>query len=229
MYVGAFRHPLLIREGGGMVGKTAILGVLSGILCAASVFAFTTEVQAQADSARQAALERFGGEQVEACVATTDIAAGETVNASNATTKVWIADLLPDNPVSYDDAQGRQVTSPVVKGEVIVEKRFDKNAASIDVPEGLTAVALPAQDVNAVGGAVESGMKVDVYLAGDEAATPLASDVLVLSTSDGSTSSTGKQISWITVAVEPDKVQEFVTAADKGGLYYTIPGEEKGA
>lgn len=209
--------------------KTAILGLLSGVLCALAVFVFTGEVQAQADSERAAALERFGGEQVEACVATTDIAVGETVNTSNVATKAWIADLLPDNPVAYADALGRQVTSPIVSGEVVCEKRFDTNAEGIDVPEGLTAVSLPADEVNAAGGAVEPGMKVDVYLAGSETAQPLAQGVLVLSTSAGSSGGSGKKISWITVAVEADRTQEFVSAANKGTLYFTIPGEKKGA
>ena len=208
--------------------KTAILGVLSGVLCALAVFAFTAQVQAQADASRAEALERYGGEQVEACVATSDIAAGETVSSANVTTKVWVADLLPANPVSYDEAIGRQVTSPVVAGEVLSEKRFDTTVAHIDVPAGLTAVSLPAEDVNAVGGAVEQEMYVDVYLANGETAKPLAQNVLVLSTSAGSSSGSSRSISWITVAVEAERAQEFVSAASKGNLYFTIPGEKKG-
>ncbi|MBE6470506.1 MAG: Flp pilus assembly protein CpaB, partial [Coriobacteriaceae bacterium] len=160
---------------------------------------------------------------------TTDIAAGETINSSNVAEKAWIADLLPAEPVAYADAIGRQATSPIIAGEVISQKRFDENVGRIDVPDGLTAVSLPAGDVNAVGGAIESGMQIDVYLANGETAVPLAQNVLVLSTSAGSASGSGKKIAWITVAVDADRVQEFVAAADKGGLYFTIPGEKKGA
>lgn len=209
--------------------KTVILGLLSGVACALAVFVFTGEVQAQADSERAAVLERFGGEQVEACVATTDIAAGETINTANVATKAWIADLLPDDPVAYSDALGRQATTPIVAGEVLCEKRFDQNVEHIDIPEGTAAVSLPAQEVNAVGGAVERGMKVDVYLANNETAKPLAKGVLVLSTSAGSASGSNTKISWITVAVDAGRVQEFVSAAHKGNLYFTIPGEKKGA
>jgi len=209
--------------------KTAILGLVSGVMCALAVFMFTGEVQSQANSERAAVLERFGGEQVQACVATTDIAAGETINSSNVAEKAWIADLLPAEPVAYADAIGRQATSPIIAGEVISQKRFDENVGRIDVPDGLTAVSLPAGDVNAVGGAIESGMQIDVYLANGETAVPLAQNVLVLSTSAGSASGSGKKIAWITVAVDADRVQEFVAAADKGGLYFTIPGEKKGA
>ena len=212
-----------------MSRKTAILGLIAGAMCAVAVFVFTGQVQAQADSERAAALERFGGEQVQACVATSDIAAGETINTANVAEKVWVADLLPDKPVAYADALGRQVTSPVVAGEVLSEKRFDQNSEHIEIPEGLAAVSLPAEDVNAVGGAVERGMKVDIFLANSETAQPLASDVLVLSTSAGASTGQGRGISWVTVAVEGDRVQEFVSAANKGNLYFAIPGEKKGA
>lgn len=215
-------------EEDGVNRKTAILGLLSGVICALAVFVFTGEVQAQADSERAAALERFGGEQVEACVATADIAAGETINTANVAEKAWVADLLPADPVSYADALGRQATSPIVAGEVVCEKRFDTDAEHIEVPEGLAAVSLPAGDVNAVGGAVERGMKVDVYLANSETAKPLASRVLVLSTSAGNAAGSGRGISWVTVAVEADRVQEFVSAANKGNLYFAIPGEKRG-
>ena len=209
--------------------KMAILGLASGLMCAIAVFVFMGEVQSQADSARAAVLERFGGEQVQACVATVDIAAGETINSSNVAERVWVADLLPADPVSYADALGRMVTAPIVAGEVVSKKRFDDEDQTIDVPEGLCAVSLPAGDVNAVGGAVERGMKVDVYLANGETATPLAQDVLVLSTSAGGSGGTGNKISWITVAVDDERAQEFVSAASGGNLYFTIPGEKKGA
>lgn len=209
--------------------KTAALGLISGIICALALFAFTTEVQAQADSERAAALERFGGEQVQACVATRDIAPGETITSANVTTKVWVTDLLPDRPLAPEDALGKQATSSIIAGEVLSEARFDESAQLIDVPEGLVAVSLPAEEVNAVGGAVERGMKVDVYLAGNSSTQPLATGVLVLATSAGNASGSAKKISWITVAVDAEQVQEFVSAANQGNLYYTIPGKKKGA
>lgn len=207
----------------------AIAGLISGLACALAVFAFTTQVQAQADSERAAALERFGGEQVEACVATRDIAPGELITSANVTTKIWVADLLPDRPVPPDQAIGMQATSSIVAGEVLCEARFDQNAEQIDVPDGLVAVCLPADDVNAVGGAVEPGMKVDIYLAGVTSTQPLANGVLVLATSAGAASGQGKKISWVSVAVPADQVQEFVAAANQGNLYFTIPGQKKGA
>lgn len=212
-----------------MSGKLAVLGIISGALCAAVVFAFTISVQAQADSERAAALERFGGEQVEVCVATRDIAPGETISTANVATRAWVADLLPDQPLTMDEAQGKIATSSIVSGEVLCAKRFSESTEMIEVPEGLCAVSLPAEDVNAVGGAIERGSKVDVYLAGASSTTPLATEVLVLATSAGSASGSGKKISWITVAVEAERVAEFVSAAEQGNLYYTIPGEKKGA
>lgn len=211
----------------GLDRKLTAAGLISGVLCALAVFAFTAQVQAQADSDRAAVLDRFGGEQVEVCVATRDIAPGEAITSANATSKVWVADLLPRDPLGYDEAMGRQATSSIVSGEVLCEARFQQDALYIDVPEGLVAVSLPADEVNAVGGAVEPGMKVDIYLAGNTTTAPLASSVLVLATSAGGASGLGKEISWISVAVPPDQAQEFVAAANQGNLYFTIPGQEK--
>lgn len=209
--------------------KLAIAGLISGMVCALAVFAFTTQVQAQADSQRAEVLDRFGGEQVEACVATRDIAPGETITSANVASKAWIADLLPEHPLTVDEAMGLQATSAIVAGEVLCEARFQPNAESLDVPEGLVAVSLPADEVNAVGGALEPGMHVDIYLAGNTVTQALASNVLVLATSAGGASGLGKQISWVSVAVEADRAQEFVAAANQGSLYFTLPGHKKGA
>lgn len=212
-----------------MEKRLAVVGLISGVACALAVLVFTAQVQAQADAERAEALDRFGGEQVEACVAVRDIAPGETISSANVASRAWIADLLPEDPLTLDEALGLQATSAIVSGEVLCEARFRQNAEALDVPEGLVAVSLPADEVNAVGGAVEPGMKVDIYLAGATETQPLATGVLVLATSAGGATGLGKQISWVSVAVEADRAQEFVAAANQGTLYFTIPGHRKGA
>ena len=53
-------------------------------------------VGARRGGARRAdALARYGGDQVEVCVAKRDIAAGETVDSGAIETRLWVADLLP--------------------------------------------------------------------------------------------------------------------------------------
>ena len=122
--------------------KSSIIGgLLSGLLCVVCLLVYVSSVRTQADSARMEAMEKYGGEQIEVFVAKKDIYPGETLNNSNAELKVWLSDLLPDEAlVNADSAWGKQVSSLVVKGEVVSEKRFRSDVVEIEVPEGLVAL-----------------------------------------------------------------------------------------
>jgi len=200
-----------------------------GAACALCVGAFVASVQGQADAARAEALARYGGEQVEVCVATRDVAAGERVELSSVDTKLWVADLLPEGALrTTGEAIGRVATSAILKGEVVSSKRFENTRDAIDVPVGKEAVSVPARAVQAVGGAVRPGMSVDVYAAGDATTTLIGQDVLVLATSIGESGSfTSSDSGWITLAVEPAKVQEVIAASGKTSLHFVIPGEQQ--
>lgn len=206
--------------------RMAIVAIACGIACAACVAAFLVLTQREADSARAEALARYGGEQVEVCVASRDIAAGERIDYGALETRMWVADLLPDGAVrSSGDAMGEIATSSIIKGEVITSKRFESQRNALDVPVGKQAVSVPAKAVQAVGGAIAPGMSVDVYSSGDTATTALALGVVVLDTSVGDSGSlTSSESGWITLAVEPSKVQEVIAAAGKTSLYFVIPG-----
>lgn len=199
-----------------------------GAMCALCVGAFMASVQGQADAARAEALARYGGEQVEVCVATRDIAAGERVDLSSVETKLWVADLLPEDALrSTGDAVGRIATSSILKGEVVSPKRFESARDALDVPAGKEAVSVPAKAVQAVGGAVRPGMSVDVYAAGDSSTTLIANEVLVLATSVGDSGGlVSSDSGWITLAVDPAKVQEIIAASSKMSLHFAIPGEQ---
>ena len=205
---------------------TMLLALLCGIVCALAVFTYTGSVRSEADQARSEALARYGGEQIQVCVATRDIAPGETVNASNVTMKMWLADLLPEKAVeSLDEAAGRQVTSQVLKGEVLSSKRFEGTANGVAVPAGLQAVGVEVGNAQAVGGALRAGMKVDVYAVGASGTGLIASDALVVAAGDASSRSS----SWVTLAVSPEHVQELISATQKTELYFALPGvDEKG-
>ena len=198
-----------------------------GVACAVCVAAFMASVQGKADADRAEALARYGGEQAEVCVATRDIAAGERVDLSAVETKLWVADLLPEDAIRANgDAVGKVATSSILKGEVVSAKRFESAHDTLDVPEGKAAVSVPAKAVQAVGGAVRPGMSVDVYSSGDTTTAAIARGVLVLATSvgeSGSVSSSGS--GWITLAVTPESVQEIIAASSKTSLYFVLPGE----
>ena len=206
--------------------KSWIVGIACGALCAVCVFMYLQDAGAQVDAARAEALERFGGEQVEVCVAKRDIAAGEVVDASSFEKRMWVTALLPDDPLTQDsDVLGKQVTSTVLKGEVLTSRRFEESSSSIDVPGELTAVSVPARDVQTVGGALRSGMFVDVYATGSAGTTLIAHSVLVLATSSSSKSG-ADSVSWVTLALDPANVQEIVSVAQGSELYFTLPGED---
>ena len=207
--------------------KTTVVSVVCGIACACCVLAYTIGVRGEADAARTEALERYGGEQMEVCVAVRDLAPGETIDAQAVSTKLWVADLLPENAVAnLDDCVGQRVQSAIYAGEVVSENRLGSGTQLLEVPQGLTAVSVPAKDVQAIGGAVAPGMKVDLYATGDTSTSRVGTDVLVLATSTSSAEGeeASSSVTWVTVAVDPAMVQQLVATASKEQLYFTLPG-----
>lgn len=207
-------------------GKTTAFGILCGVACAVCVLAYLQGVRGEADEARAEALARYGGEQLEVCVAKRDIAAGEAVDAGSVEMRMWVADLLPGEAIrDMGGVVGRKASSTILAGEVLSERRFLDAGSQLDVPEGLTAVSVPAKDVQAVGGAVTAGTRADVYATGGTSTEVVASDVLVLATSAGGQGGrSDEKVSWVTLALEPESVQEIVAAAQKTELYFTLPG-----
>ena len=207
--------------------RTTLITIACGVLCALCVALFMLSVQREADAARAEVLARYGGEQVEVCVATRDIAAGERLDASAVEARVWVADLLPEDPVrSASEAVGKTTASAIGKGEVVTKKRFEGERSALDVPSGKAAVSVPAKAVRAVGGAVQPSMLVDVYASGNSETVLLAHDVLVLDSSVKSSSTlTSGDGGWITLAVDPERVEEVVSASSKTDLYFVLPGQ----
>lgn len=211
--------------------KAAIASVVCGIVCALAVLAYTGSVRSEAESARTEALARYGGEQIEVCVATRDIAPGETVSSSDIMMRLWVTDLLPQGATKASgDVVGKTASSSIMAGEVVLEQRFNNVESLIDVPDGMTALSIPVKSVQAVGGAVGAGMSVDLYATGNTTTSRIASGVLVLATStsssDGATSSR-VEISWITIAVSPSLVEQMVAAAQNSELYVTLPSQTR--
>ena len=207
-----------------MKKRLLVCGVVCGLICAVCVFLYTEMVYAEADSKRTEALQRYGGEQVEVLVATKTIHPGETLDPSNCTTTTWLSDLLPEGALmNIDETAGKQATSLILQGEVVSSSRLDNETKELDIPAGSVAIALPAQDVQAVGGSITVGSKVDVYATGTKT-TCLGRDLEVLATSAGTEeSSTRSKITWVTLAVDPEKTQEFVAASQSMDIYFTLP------
>lgn len=204
--------------------RSMIIGLICGLGCALCVGLYIAGVDEQAKAAQAEMLARYGGEQVEVCVARRDIAAGEMLADSDIETKTWIAALLPADAISVrGDAVGKQVGSTILAGEVISSKRFGFETADIEVPDGMSAISVPAKDVQAVGGALKAGMRCDVYAIGANATSKLASSVLVLTTSSTDDSASSRSTMWVTLAIEPSRVEEMVSAAQNLDLYFVLP------
>ena len=208
--------------------RTVIIGIVCGIACAICVLLYLQDVGARAEAARAEALDRFGGDQLEVCVAKRDIATGETIDEGSIEKRMWVADLLPENPVTApSEVVGKQATSSILKGEVITPRRFEEALSAVEVPDDLTAVSVPARDVQTVGGALRPGMLVDVYATGQSSALLVAHSVLVLSTNaSGSAKGSADSVSWVTLAFSPENVQEVVSIAQSSQLYFTLPGDD---
>lgn len=213
--------------------KSLIAGIICGIACVAAILLYAGELNAAVEAERAEVLSRFGGEQVEAYVALEDIAAGESIDRTNTEKRLWVGELLPADAVfDLSDVEGKALSSAVYKGEVVTLKRFaEEGTASLQVPEGMCAVSVPAKSVSAVGGSVKAGSYVDVYATAGNSTERLASSVLVLSTSATSAQKEGDEadVSWVTLAVRPDLVEEVIAAAQKTELYFSLPSEVKTA
>ena len=218
---------------GWLMKKTTLAGLTCGLCCSLCVGLYMAEVRGEVDEARAEALARYGGEKVEVCVATRDLAPGEVVDGSAVATKMWVADLLPDGAVTEPSGiVGQRLGSPVIKGEVLSVRRTEAQEADISVPQGLAAISVPARAVQAVGGSVEAGMQVDVFATGPVSTTRLVEGALVLASSaSAETGSAAASNAWITLAVAPERVQEIVSAAQNLELYFALPataGSESG-
>lgn len=206
--------------------KSLVVGAICGLCCMVCVGLYVAQVDEQAAAVRAEALARYGGDQIEVCVARRDIAAGETLDEASVETKMWVAALLPEGAVtSLSDVAGRQVGSSIIKGEVLSDKRFEATASALEVPDGLTAVSVPARDVQAVGGALAAGMRADVYAIGPSSTSKLATKALIVDTSaaEKGLASSGSSVSWVTLAVPPSIVEELVSAAQNLELYFVLP------
>lgn len=207
-----------------------VIGALCGMLCIAGILSYAAGLRADMEEERSAALARYGGEQVEILVATDDIAIGDMLDSTNSEKRLWLSELIPDGAVSdFADVSALPATSPIYAGEVILEHRFDEHEnVALQVPDGKCAVSVPAKAVSAVGGSVAAGSKVDVYSSSGSTTDLLASRVLVLSTSSTSQEDSNKKsdVTWVALAVDPEMVEELITASQKSELYFALPSED---
>ncbi len=209
-----------------------VVAVACAVAAALCMFVYLSGLRGEAKAAQDEALEKYGGQLVDVYVARTDIEPGHVISASDLEPKTSAAHLLPDGAIiELDRVVGRKPTSVICKGEVCVERRFEEGSSALEVPVGTAALSLPAKTVQALGGALKEGMRVDVYASGGSSTAAIARDVLVLATSAGGEGE-GKgaeRLEWVTLAVRPEAVQELVAASEKTKLCFVLPSDAEGA
>lgn len=203
-------------------GTRLVISVLSGVAAVIVALAYASSVQQDAAAAQADALARFGGEPVAVCVAVRDIAPGEVLDDENVVAVEWAAGLVPEEPIAeLGDAVGRVATSRIPKNAVICSTYLEAHSGGIEVPAGTVAVSVASDPVHAVGGSIAPGDTVDVYVTQDAVADRLMS-AQVLDTSAEATGDTG--MSWVTLAVEPERVRELLVATSLGQVTLAVPG-----
>ncbi|MDO5335410.1 MAG: Flp pilus assembly protein CpaB [Coriobacteriia bacterium] len=204
--------------------KMVCAALACGILCAICLFAYMSLLQRQAEADRLRVMEQYGGEQVDALVATKDILPGETLDASNTKLQTWVSNLLPDQAITKTEGTwDEKTTSLILSGEVVSSKRFAGASTKVEIPEGHVALSVPAKDVQTVGGSLSPGNRVDVYAVGTST-SQIGENVLVLATSALSADETTKtKIEWVTLAVKPESAQEYIAASEGLEIYFALP------
>lgn len=200
----------------GAVMAALLVGALALSMSSASKRAYDTAVASQ-------------GKTVDVWVAAQDIPANNSLQDGMFIARKWPAVLVPADAV-LDKAKliNVKVAQPIFAGEPIVKRRLanDGKRVGLPIPDGLVAASVPTNNVLAVGGDVYPGSHVQVVVG--KSAEPLADDLLVLSTSAAvSTGETSGELTWVTLAIPPDKVGTILGAADTGTLHLVLLNKDK--
>lgn len=200
-----------------------LLSLLCGALAAAGVWWYVDDIQSRAAAEREALLAQFGDEYVEVYVAARDIVSGETLDEGAVVLEEWAEGLVPAGALtSRDEVIGRQATSNVPARAVLSPVYFERAESAVEVPPGMVAVAVAVDAEHAVGGAIVPGDDVEVYVARDGIADLLCS-ARVVDTSLTAADAAQDTITWATLAVAPERVQEVLAATAQGAVSLVLP------
>ena len=201
------------------------ISVICGIAAAIVALAYASSVRQEAAAAQQEALARYGGELVAVCVATRDIDPGDTFDEGNVAVEEWVASLLPPEAItSLGEVVGKVATSRVPRRAVLSPVYLETDSGGLEIPADKVAVCVACDPQHAVGGSLERGDTVDVYVSDAEIADRLLS-ARVLDTS--SLAQGGGDLTWVTLAVDPERVSEVLAATSTGQVTLVIPGSDE--
>lgn len=202
------------------------ISVVTGIAAAVVALAYASSVRQEAQAAQQEALARYGGELVAVCVASRDIEPGDMIDEGNVVVEEWVTSLLPPEAMtSLGDVAGRVATSHIPERAVLSPVYFETQSGSLEIPADKVAVCVASDPQHAVGGSLARGDTVDVYVSDAEITDRLLS-ARVLDTS--ALAQGGGDLSWVTLAVDPERVSEVLAAMSAGQITLVAPGRDGG-
>ena len=200
-----------------------LASVATGVLAVIIAASYGSSVRDEANRERQEMLAAYGGDLVSVCVATRDIDSGEVLDEANVQLEEWVGTLLPKGAyTALDEVVGREATSRIPARTVVCPAFLEEVDGAIEVPSGMVAVSVPANEQSAVGGAIAPGDRVDVYVSDSGVADRLCS-ARVIDTSTRADEVGSTAIAWVTLAVEPESVSEVLAATARGTISLTLP------
>ncbi len=207
-------------------GKRLIASVASGLLAAALSLWYGASLQAGAEQERQEMLAAYGGDLVSVCVASRDIEAGETIDEGCVRVEEWVAGMLPSGALtSVDDVIGKQATSAIPEQAVLCPLYFEARSGSFGYTRRPGCGLGGRRRRPCRGRLYRAGTSVDVYVSANGVADRLCGAHVIDTSAQGQGAASG-DLSWVTLAVEPDCVTVMLAATAKGTIALAAPGEE---
>lgn len=218
-----------------------LIALISGVLSALLIALFLGSVAYASKQRSEAALERYGGQIVEICVAKRDLKAGHRLTANDIAYKKWPVSLLAGEPILKKNTLGlrdRRLAVAVVKGQPLNRETLARNLRKLDaIAEGYTAVTLETSSVRALGGEITAGMGVTVMTTlPSQKAEVLVDSAEVLSSSKQAnreeetgliTGGSAPEITWVTLAIPDELVKEVVAASVADATYIVLPKDAR--
>lgn len=204
-----------------------VIALVSGLVAVSLLALYIADIRGQATGQREEALGRYGGEVVEVCVATHEMARGEVFSERNVGAAEWLVDLLPVGAVIDPlELYGKTASGPIAQNTPLALTSIDAQATPLDVPAGKVAVSVPCSSQNAVGGSLTPNAIIDMYVVSSGKASLLCRGVQVLRTN---VSGTAGSLSWAVLAVYPNQVEPIIAASSTQGLYLVLPSDDVSA
>jgi len=171
--------------------------------------------------------------QIQVIVAAVPLKMGQLLTADDLAVLDWPEGKQPEGALlRKEDAVGRALTVPLVKGEVVLDqglaKREEGAGLPVAIPRGMRAVSVGVDDIVAVAGFVTPGTIVDVLVTGSGPGGFLTRTILehvrVLAVGQQIQTESGKPQTApvVTLLVTPEDGEKLILAAADGKIHLTL-------